>query len=75
VFIGIYPFSQPIGSIQETNLLFGINNKIRWFLKGEWQKRQNPHPSKSRLAEKVLKAYNNGLEVMKTEKKEKTPRV
>lgn len=70
VFVGIYPFSQPLGSIQEANLLFGITNKIRWYLKGTWHQKPKHRKSRSKLKEKCLKAYDKGLERMIAKQKE-----
>jgi hypothetical protein len=64
VFLGIYPISVELDE-KDYRKLFGILNRVRWFLRGEWQKT----PKKASFGmfmgntprQSIVRAYNLGL--------------
>lgn len=60
VFFGIYPLSTMIGE-DDLSKLFGIYNKIRWYLKEEWTKKGDSRSKAKYPRQRIVNAYNAGL--------------
>lgn len=71
IFMGIYPQSQTIGSF-DLKKFWGIFNRLRWFLNGEWQKPQIKHKNSKEaniLRRRIVSAYNLALDEIRRKKK------
>lgn len=61
IFFGIYPLSVQIRS-SDIKKVMAIHNKIRWFLRGNWQKKTSNRKGVIIRRRSLQKAYNLGLE-------------
>lgn len=60
VFIGTYPLSTKINSSLLPSFM-GAYNKIRWFLRGDWQKETKNRKASIVPRQSLVSAYNHGL--------------
>lgn len=67
IFIGIYPMNTVLGR-EDFKRLFGIMNKIRWYLDEEWISKPKTEKGAKFLRRRIVKAYNSGLERLKKTK-------
>lgn len=67
LFIGIYPMSTSI-EIEDFKRLFGIMNKIRWYLEEDWVNKPKTEKGAKFLRKRIVKAYNIGLDKLKKAK-------
>ena len=64
VFIGIYPLSTYI-EYDDLKRLWGILNKIRWYLREDWTKQRKQTKAAKYSREAIVRAYNAGLSRLK----------
>lgn len=67
IFIGIYPMNTTLER-EDFNRLFGIMNKIRWYLEEEWTRNPKNQKGSKYLRQRIVQAYNFGLSKLKETK-------